>query len=257
MSNSVWENKIIDLLNGELSEVEAHEVRQAIAEDSAAFECYKHFVNVNAQLDRMEQVQPPLGLKDDFYQFLNTYDTGTTGSHKGERRLPVGLMRRAAIGVLLIAVGLLFGINIVQKGKISGLNSEIGHMESKMFALLENESVGDRIKAVSMGSDLPIRDNRVQDALVRAMINDESGHVRLAAVDALSTFIENEAVRTAMVRALGSEKDPAVQIALINALSQTRDEKFIDDLDRLIESDETLDFVRQEAHLGKIKLINT
>jgi HEAT repeat protein len=94
----------------------------------------------------------------------------------------------------------------------------------------------------------------VVTALVRTMNEDPNTNVRMAALDALSKFYEEPAVRKALIRSLEKQKDPIVQIALIQLLVRMKEKGVVNDLKRIVDDNEVLTPVKDEAYTGILKL---
>lgn len=133
---------------------------------------------------------------------------------------------------------------------------EIIALKETMTVLLNEQSVGKRIKAVTMSEELTDGNQEIAQVLIKTMINDPSNNVRLAAINALSHYVNNETVRIAIIEHLSIAKDPYVQIKLINILSKIKEKKAVPTLDDIIKETENI-IVKQKAEEGRAYIKRT
>ena len=86
------------------------------------------------------------------------------------------------------------------------------------------------------------------------MNEDPNTNVRLAALDALSKFHQQEYVRTALINSLAKQKDPVVQISLIRLMVEMKEKSVIKELNRITKDKEMIKAVKDEAYSGLLKL---
>lgn len=158
---------------------------------------------------------------------------------KGELRYFRTLRVAASIG-LLIALG---GISIYNY-----------RQRQQKEAVLENltaESAGTRLEGIYHFDDtFNKEDYEIIDTLIKILHEDSNVNVKIATIDALLKFSDNEIIRKNLVEALANEKQSLVQIKLIKSLSFLREKRAQKSLERLIENDGTLRIVKNNAHLA-------
>ena len=119
-----------------------------------------------------------------------------------------------------------------------------------MYASLDNmESPASRLAAVST-EKIGQKDNYVIDALVKTLNNDPNSNVRLAALDGLAKFYQETYVRKQLTNALNQQHDPVVQIAMINLLIRMRTSGILEQLEQLVNDQNTQKPVRDCAYSG-------
>ena len=124
-----------------------------------------------------------------------------------------------------------------------------------MFAGLNNmESPASRITAASGVYKLKNTGNDVVDALVKTLNNDPNTNVRLAALDGLARFYRDGYVRKKLVASLKKQQDPLVQITLINLLTRMRESGILEELDKIVNDENTQKAVKDCAYSGIIQL---
>jgi len=161
---------------------------------------------------------------------------------------------RIAAAVVFIVVGYGVAQMINNDDELDRMKSEMAKMKALMLEQMESSSASGRLQAVSNTMKLPEADTETIDALIEAMMFDESMHVRTKAVEALEFFGGEARVNKALAEALNTEREPAVQIAIINAMVSIKDSESIEELEKLTENEDVLKDVRDEARLSIFKL---
>jgi hypothetical protein len=70
----------------------------------------------------------------------------------------------------------------------------------------------------------------------------------------LSKFYEDPIVRKALIEGLAFQKDPVVQIALIQLMVKIKEKSIVTDLRKIVEDEETMKAVKDEAYTGLLEL---
>ncbi len=73
-------------------------------------------------------------------------------------------------------------------------------------------------------------------------------------MDALSKFVDNDAVRKALIQSLTTQDKPVVQIALINLMVQLKEEGAREKLEEIVNNEDIETTVRDEANYGLLRL---
>ena len=98
-----------------------------------------------------------------------------------------------------------------------------------------------------MSSRLKKADREFYSTLVLLLNSDPNVNVRLAAVNALSNFAENNYVRHELVISLGLQSSPLVQISLIDLLSSIKETDSSSTLIRMINNPDVNSHVKERA----------
>ncbi len=177
---------------------------------------------------------------------------GSSGHHPH----PVPPAYQAGLAFALLAVGLgggfwLGGRRSGLENEILALRQEVGEMrQTAALSLLRQPSSSDRLMGVSWAENLSQPGQPAVDALVRALNEDPSVNVRLAAVDALYLFAGQPGVKEDLVDSLANQSSPLVQVALIDSLVSVREKRALESL-KLLAADEALEpGVRKKAESG-------
>ena len=165
----------------------------------------------------------------------------------------------AAAAVAIIGVGAFFAgrWTTERNAEVAALRREVSGMrEMVALSLLQRQSASERLRGVQYTALVTKSEPDVVDALARTLRFDSNVDVRLAAVDALRRYPQDNAARQGMVDALDAAQSPLVQIALIEALVELSDRRAVGALRGLQGNGEVNELVRQRAAWGLDQLRN-
>ncbi len=135
------------------------------------------------------------------------------------------------------------------------LVKENEQQKQMLFASLGNmESPSTRIAAAMKAYRMQEADKEIVDALVSTMNEDPSTNVRLAALEALSRFHRENYVKKKLIASLKKQKDPMVQIELIHVLTAMKQKSILDDLQRMVQDENTNEAVKERAYSSILTL---
>jgi hypothetical protein len=201
--------------------------------------------------------QPSSAMRARFYQRLNDIQSGRSRPVQGgfawwKPGLP-GLVRQITIVLALFCLGMYAGRITAGGGRASSteaaqLQSQIqGLRQTVALSLLDRQSAAARLEGVSWGNQVDHPDRDLLSAMIATLQHDPNTNVRLAALDALEKFSNEQPVRQAMVNALPTQDSPLVQIALIDALVHMREKAAAGEFKKLSKETDTNSAVRQRA----------
>lgn len=247
---------INDYIDGYLSgELKAY-VEKHIEEDKEWKETYQHYIELNKLIEADKTLEAPDTLRNDFEDFLKQEIENQTkvvpmSSASNHKR-----WYQIAAAVAILAVGYILGtsINKANTDEIDQLRNEMAATKALVLNSLSDQSASSRLGAVNASYAMSDMDDDIIQAFVKTLNTDENINVRLAALDALSNYADNEKVRKALIESLSTQDKPAVQIVLINLLVQLKEKRAIEPLKKLTEDEENIEAVRDEANYGIFKL---
>ncbi len=198
--------------------------------------------------DRLERIQAPapsLRMDDNFYSML-----GKARQKSASRSLFYmsfdwsWLAPRVALGAIILIAGFTGGFLFQGErdgdSDVAELTGEVQQLkEMMMLSLLEKESVTERLRAVSLTTDMDKVTQKVSNALFETLNNDPSVNVRLAALEALAPYARQGAVREGLIRSIGKQDSPLVQVALAELMGALQEKKSVTELQKLLDSDKT------------------
>lgn len=255
MDREKLESLIIDHIDGKLPEAERVALEQELARDPEAFRLYEQFRVVMKAMDQAAVLEPSGRLKASFEKAL----AEEIGHRPGRQVFFRPVFYRVAAAVALVAAGIAGGYwistNQRQQEEMLALRKEVEATKQLMQSMLENQSsASQRLQGVTVAMQMTQADDEVVNALVRTLNEDPNSNVRLAAMDALAKFETEVKVRQALIASLSTQKDPVVQIALIQLLVRLKEKSVIQDLERMVEDEQNLKAVKDEAYSGILKL---
>lgn len=255
MDREKLESLIIDHIDGKLPEAERVALEQELARDPEAFRLYEQFRVVMKAMDQAAVLEPSGRLKASFEKAL----AEEIGRQPGRQVFFRPVFYRVAAAVALVAAGIAGGYwistNQRQQEEMLALRKEVEATKQLMQSMLENQSsASQRLQGVTVAMQMTQADDEVVIALVRTLNEDPNSNVRLAAMDALAKFETEAKVRQALIASLSTQKDPVVQIALIQLLVRLKEKSVIQDLERMVEDEQNLKAVKDEAYSGILKL---
>lgn len=270
MNCEMLEKAIPDYVAGTLEKEARRELEAHIA---ACDHCRKEVTSIGAiwtNLGMLPEEQPSEAMRARFLALLDAYQQGLAqGRDKVlfkdvvDRWLLSWWPRQPAIqfglAVALLVVGFFFGNLMTQNPAANNANNmEVQQLREQFtqmqrlvaLSLLEQQSPIARLKGVSWSYRLQEPDRQVVDALLNTLDRDPSVNVRLAALDALLQFSDQEKVREGLVASLPGQPSPMVQVALIDLLVEIQEKQSLGALNKFAEADSVNSIVKERATRG-------
>jgi len=253
-----YSDRLIDYIDGKLNRAELEAMQEKLNQSPELASELQQLKSMMGIIDNDMNANPSARLQSNFDAFLDkqidlqdqtdkTLNTSSTQLETAKTFRLSSLYKYAAVAVVLILVGVLFGRTYTQ-------DEQMDKMSEQLYAMLEEQSTSQRIKAVNMSYDINEPEDEILDALISTMNTDKSSNVRLAAVTALEKFTNEETVINAFITSLGVQEDPTVTIALINILANIKEQNAIEPLEQLLKDEKHMQFVKDEAQVGIFKL---
>ena len=241
------QENFLDYQDGRLDPPEAAAVREHLKTCLTCQREWAGFQELSLKLDRLPPPEPGPRLRTQFYAMLETH------RRAADSRSPFALMRsrvdrvfamllparpalQFALACLLLTGGLFIGARYLHPTaavsaadpatarELADLRKQVNSMGTLVtYSLLQQQSTGDRLKAVLATLDLKQTDQRVVSDLLGALAFDPSVNVRLSALQALYPHAGQAGVRAAVAASLPRDPSPLVQVTMIDFLATTRD----------------------------------
>lgn len=255
MEKEKLESLLIEYIDGALSSEASAEVEKLLAENKDAMLLHKELKEVMDAMDEAELLNINPGHKKMFER--NLKKEIEVQHSKTIFFRPV--IYRAAAAVALVMLGIVGGYWLNKSNQnekeLAALRKEMDTTKQTMMTMLNNDqSASQRMQGVNVALTISSLDSDVVMALEKAMMSDPNTNVRLAALEALSKFIQESTIRKKLIESLSKQSDPVVQIALIQLLVGIKEKGVVNDLEKIIENDKNIEAVRDEAYTGIIKL---
>ena len=245
------QNSLADYLTSHLNESVRAEIGRHLAACAA---CRAEYTELEAVWTTLGEIPAEpvdsAGMRGRFDAMLESHERGT-------RRAwfawwPARPVLQMSIGVAMLACGVFLGLHWTSapppSPDIAELHAELHDVRQMLaLSLMQQQSATERLRGVDWSTRIDKPGNEVVSALLDTLLHDPNVNVRLAAVDALRRFSEQEAVRKATLTALGDLSSPLLQIALIDFIVETRDTDAVAQLRDLSKNPEANEAVRGRA----------
>ena len=249
---------IIEYLDGVLNDEDIHRVDEHL---SSCEDCHAELSGMKSillKLDGVKMEEPSDNLKRNFQSMIDSYSLGVDHQKRSwheavgswiESWWPKRPVVQFMTTVAVLIIGLVTGLNI-NKETVSqnGIDQRVNHLEKVvMTSLLNQSSAADRISGLSKTGQLKNVDKEFYSTLILLLNSDPNVNVRMAAVNALTNFADNEYVRHELVISLGLQSSPLVQVSLIDLLASIKETDSSSTLIRLINNPDTERHVKERA----------
>lgn len=218
---------------------EVVELEKLIEAGTVAITDLRDLSLLNDRILKMEDLSPSLNLDDQFYAALAKEKKSLVKAPSFNWSELFRWNAQTGFALALLVIGLVGGymLNSVRPNtEVKELSNQITEMkEMMMLTMLEKESATDRLKAVSLTSDINKASQKVTDALIHVLNNDPSANVRLATLDALSIYAKDPDVRIKLVQSIATQDDPLVQIGLAELMVELHEKSSVKELRKLMD----------------------
>ena len=158
----------------------------------------------------------------------------------------------AAAAIAVLAVGIVIGRATTQAPRVdpslAELRQELRETRQMVaLSLLQQQSASQRLKGVSWTGQIEMPGTEIVSALLDTLMHDANVNVRLASIDALRRFADQQNVRVAAVDALTRQDSPLVQVALIDFMVEINEREAVPELRRLSQDTMVNQAVRDRA----------
>lgn len=229
---------IIEYIDDNLNDKDTRRVDEHL---SSCEVCRREVANIKSmclKLDDMEMEEPSDNLKKNFQNMIDSYRLGMNNvpgepwhekiSNWLESWWPKRPLMQFVTTVAVLIIGIVTGLSINERAKsekdIDKLKTDMNQMQQVVMAsLLNQSSAADRINGLTISGRLKSADNEFFSVLLLILNSDSNVNVRLAAVNALSNFVDNEYVRHELVKSLRLQSSPLIQISLIDLLASIKE----------------------------------
>lgn len=149
---------------------------------------------------------------------LHIADSRTTP--KSAKLVTFQTLLKVAASICLLAIAFWSG------QKSNSNNDDLAQIEGEltqlkemmMLNLLEQDNSNSRLKAVSLTNDLEQMNEPIVSALLERVQQDPSDNVRIACIEALIPFTDQEQVRKGLAASVAHQESPLVLLSLAEAL---------------------------------------
>lgn len=229
---------LVEYMDGSLYAKEAQKVDAHL---SSCKECRRELETMKSLwfgLDALEMEKVSDRLKKNIDNMVDSYGLGMKNTRDEkwyasflkwlESLWPSRPAMQLASTMALLIIGLLTGFSIGSRTEsqkeIVQLKTDVNQLQQVvMSSILDQASVTERIRGLTMTSQMKNADTEFYSTLLLILNSDSNVNVRMAAVNALANFTGNEYVRRELVKSLNLQSSPLVQVSLIDLLSNIKE----------------------------------
>ena len=251
---------MIDHIDGKLTGELGKYVERHIEKHPEALQEYNELKEVINLLDDEPDLEVPDKGKSEFLAMLEGQKRNSDAPDEAKtiNWLSKNTFYRIAAAVTLILVGYLgsLWVDNVRQSDFQVLENELKDMkELVIMTMMKQESASERIKGVLTVNELKEPDEEILNALITTMNYDDNVNVRMAALEALTSYAGNELVKNAFIQALLNQDNPTIQIKLISILVNMEEKRAVDPIQKMIDDENISTFVKDEAQYGLYQLL--
>lgn len=236
---------IMDYLEGRWDDQKEAQLQQLITDGEISPEELADWKLLYQNSENLLTPAPTAQLRSNFYTMLGSWEQNQRTApwqrflQSINTSIRISQLITSAI-LLLIGIMLGFWLSPAQRyeSQIGQLSSEVQQMREVMvLTLLEQPSAMQRLKAVSISTDLVSVDDKIHHALLRTLNEDFQVNVRLAALEALLPYAQDSLVRQGLVQSIAQQDDPLIQIALAQAMVELQEKQAVKELEDLLDQE--------------------
>lgn len=241
-------NKIEEIVTkyneGVADPAEILQIEQLIESGAIQLHQLQELTLLDEQLIKLNDPKPSINLDDKFYSSLKAEKKRAKSESFSFNFSDWNILApRLAFGLALIILGFLGGYLLQRpssSGEVKQLTQEVSDLkEMMMLSLLEKESATDRLKAVSLSTEINQVSKKVTAALFKTLNEDENANVRLAALEALTSYSKDSEVRKELIKSISIQDSPLVQVALAELMVAIQEKKSVKELQKLLQNEKT------------------
>ena len=256
---------IIDYLDHPEDAEKERAMRQLMASGKISEEELTYYTATYRQTTQLSQPIPSDRLRTRVYDMIRE-EQSTSQPHFSSlagflsrwiQRISLTQLAGASLLVLLgVCLGFWLRPTQAYEMQLSTLTGEVQRMREMMvLTLLEQPSASQRLKAVSISTQLSYTDETIYQALLKTLNHDSQVNVRLAALDALIDYADRPLVRQGLIEAISHQESPLVQITLAEIMVQLQEKRSVEELRKLLKQQELNESAEQEIKKSIKQLI--
>lgn len=237
---------ITDYMEDKLEGARKREFEQYVSEGHINLTELEELKAFEQQMSEVPAPEPSVQMTDNFYQMLaEEKGRSETSFVQQIRRAFQGLFAssqgRWAFAASVLIVGIVLGrgfSGLSYEKQMDQLSGQITDMQEMMaLSMLEERSVSKRLQGVQMSSELVTTNDEVAGALLITLNNDESSNVRLAALNMLAEYSEDENIREGLINSIQNQSSPIVLLALAELMVELQEKKALKEFEDVIDGD--------------------
>lgn len=266
-------SQLPDYLLGAVSPTEKSKIDKHV---KTCASCKSEFTTMNrmwSELGLLPTEHPSANMRTQFYAELNRRKAELGRQHAPEHRFldrlnalierlwPKQPAVQFAMALMFMLVGYVVGFRIDGGPGLNG-NGELAELRTEMqtmqrmvaMTLLKTQSASERIKGVNWTERINQPDTEVLAALFQTLNYDQNVNVRLAALEALTRFYDQDEVRGGLIESLPNQSSPLIQLAMLDVFVEARDTEAVPTFKTLLQKESLNETVRERVTLRLTEL---
>lgn len=158
----------------------------------------------------------------------------------------VRTLRYLQIPTIAASILLLVSIGI----SLSQRQTKISATEQLVSTLENPQSNSERLEILYQMEEkfnYQQEDKKILNAFFKILRGHSGANSKIAVIDALLKFPNDETVRKELIKALDEETEPLVQLKLIESIALLREMRAVEPLQKIIDNDESLPLIKGNA----------
>ena len=220
-------NKLLDYLDNNINPSVKEQIENHIAQCSKCSAQLEQFKKLDKLFENKKELEASEEFKNDFTEMLEHEKLKITKQHFRFSSIKSSL--KIAASILIFISGSIFGILVqnysLNKSKISKLEFEVNNLKQQViFETLKEQTASEKIMAINYAYDKQNLEIDFANLLINHLNTDDNINVRMAALDALSNFTDDNFIYENLLSSLKMQDDPRLQIGLINLISTIKND---------------------------------
>ena len=246
MKRDNLEEKLFDLLHGNVSPHEADEILKGLGDSDTGPEELEAIRSIVRTLSDSEFPQPSEKMDKRFYTMLEDEKRkillGDPEIYPVNpiRKIIKGSGLRIAAGISLFLLGWFasgwFGTGKGTNNQVVYLADQVkGLKETLVLTMMQQSSPVERIKAVTMTGEFENVDGQIITSLMNLLNNDDNDNVRLLALEALTRYTSQPEVRSGLISSISTQRSPMIQIRLAEIMMSLNEKRAVPEFEKVLQ----------------------
>jgi hypothetical protein len=243
MDQEKFEIQAMDFMSGTMSSKDTKDFEKFLAENPEYDEKYKALLASWELMENLDTPEISPQMDEAFFSMLSD-EMERNKKKETKKSFWDGIFTvfrpQLAYGILLLAIGLGVGYYLSSPQQPKPIETTVSNNETEevrqklVLTLLEQPSANQRLQGVSEANKFENADEIVIKALLQTLNNDSNVNVRLAAIESLTSYVDNPMVRQGLVQSIPSQESPILQITLANLMVALQEKSSIEPFKKLL-----------------------
>lgn len=245
-------------LNGDLTEKDRKLFEADLEKSPELMADFRLFKMLWEDLSELPVPEPSQSMKNGFEDLLAKEIKARNNTNLWKKWIP-GIGMAAAILLAGVWMGILWQKNESPAvGEVATLTQEVKELkEMMMLQMIKNPMATERLKAVSLSSELPDVNKTVIEALFTTLNYDENDNVRLVTLETLAQWADRPEVREELIKSMAHQESPLVQLSMADLMIRLQEKRALEPINNLLKKHDLNPAVKEqlESTARQLKII--